>query len=102
VIRQLARRTTEQGDSEIWHVASTDALTKYEFGVEVANIFGLNPELIVAQESPRENTHQVSRSRNISLNTTKTQQFLNQAVLPPLQTQREGIIRAKEQPRLVP
>lgn len=102
VIRQLATRTTAQGDSNIWHVASTDALTKYEFGVEVANIFGLNPELIVAQESPRENTHQVSRSRNISLNTTKTQQFLNQAVLPPLQTQREGIIRAKEQPRLVP
>ena len=102
VIRQLATRTTAQGDSSIWHVASTDALTKYEFGVEVANIFGLNPELIVAQESPRENTHQVSRSRNISLNTTKTQQFLNQAVLPPLQTQREGIIRAKEQPRLVP
>jgi dTDP-4-dehydrorhamnose reductase len=102
VIRQLATGSTEEGDSNIWHVASTDALTKYEFGVEVANIFELNPELIVAQESPRENTHQVSRSRNISLNTTKTQQFLNRAVLPPLQTQREGIIRARKERTLVP
>ena len=81
--------------------ASTDALTKYEFGVDVANIFGLNPELIVAQESPRENTHQVSRSRNISLNTTKTQRFLDQAVLPPLKSQREGIIQASKERTLV-
>ena len=102
VIRQLARKITEQEDSNIWHVASTDALTKYEFGVEVANIFGLNPELIVAQESPRENNHQVSRSRNISLNTTKTQQFLNQAGLPPLKSQREEIIQASKERTLVP
>ena len=102
VIRQLARRTTEPGDSNIWHVASTDALSKYEFGVEVANIFGLNSELIVPKDSPRDNTQQVSRRRNISLNTTKTQRFLNQAVLPPLKSQREGIIQASKERTLVP
>jgi dTDP-4-dehydrorhamnose reductase len=102
VIRQLAIRTTEQGESSTWHVASTDALTKYEFGVEVARTFGLNPELIVAQESPGEGTLQVSRSRNISLNTTKTQRFLNDAGLPQLKTQREGINQAKAERRFVP
>ena len=102
VIRQLALRTAEQGESSTWHVASTDALSKYEFGIEVASTFGLNPELIVAQESPQEAAHQISRSRDISLNTTKTQRFLKDAGLPRLKTQREGIIQAKDERTFVP
>jgi len=102
VIRQLASRTTEQSESSTWHVASTDALTKYQFGVEVARTFGLNPELILAQESPHESAHQISRSRDISLNTTKTQRFLKDAGLPQLKSQREGIIQAKDERTYVP
>ncbi len=85
----------------IWHVTSSDALSKYNFGLEVAKVFDLDPDLITARTSREDATHQVSRSRDISLNTLKIQKFLNHEGGPSLQTQREGILQAKRERGLV-
>lgn len=76
----------------IWHVASTDALTKYGFGVQVAEVFGLDPTLI----TPTTSSTEVSRSRDISLSTEKVRKFLSAGGLEPLESQRAGIIRAHD------
>ena len=95
IIRQL------KDETGIWHVASRDALSKYDFGCEVAKIFGLDPSLITAQTSSEYSTAQISRSRDISLNTEKVQDFLHRNGLPPVQSQAEGIIQAQQDRRLV-
>ena len=73
-----------------WHVASPDALSKYEFGCAVANEFGFNPALITSVSGRGE----ISRSRDISLNTDKLQSHLRSIGLPTPLSQREGIKRA--------
>jgi dTDP-4-dehydrorhamnose reductase len=47
----------------VFHVTSSDALTKYQFGVFVAEQFGLDGRLITPEEVPE--------AKNISLNTHK-------------------------------
>ena len=89
IIRQL------RNEAGIWHVASRDALSKHDYGIEVSRVFELDPNLITAQTSSEYSTQQVSRSRDISLNTGQVQEFLNRKSLPPLQTQLEGILEAK-------
>ena len=87
----LAGATTdlvEQGASGLFHVTSPDALTKYEFGIAVAEEFGLDEGLI----TPTRADIHPPRNGDISLDITKVQNILKRA----LPTQREGIRRARE------
>ena len=84
-----------KNESGVWHVTSRDSLTKYEFGCQVADVFGLSSDLI----SPVTGQGEVSRSRDISLNTDKFQGFLSNILAPGLSSQHEGIARAhKDRP----
>ena len=74
------------GARGVVHVASHDAMTKYEFGVQVAEAFGM-PALITptrADVSP-------PRDRDLSLDVGKAEGILGRF----LQTQGEGIERAR-------
>lgn len=68
------------------HVTSSDALTKYDFGVAVSDAFGLDASLI----EPATADVQPPRGRDISLDVTRVQALLG----VPLPTQREGIALA--------
>jgi len=96
---EIIRHVMEE--TGVWHVASSDTLSKYNFGLEVAKVFNLDPGLIAAKNSSEDSNQRVSRSRDISLNTKKVQDFLNHKTLPPVQTQLEGIIQAKRDRGLV-
>jgi dTDP-4-dehydrorhamnose reductase len=91
-VRRLAAAFHDlKNQTGVWHVASIDALSKYAFGVEVANVFGLDAELI----TPTAMETEVPRGQDISLNTNKAQDFLRQpGVTTSLITQRQGIIEA--------
>ena len=69
--------------SGIFHITSRDALTKYEFGIKVAETFSLNGSLIAPVESPD--------SKDISLSTLKLVQLLDSRV----QDQCEGLLLAR-------
>lgn len=71
------------------NVASSDALSKYEFGVAVARQFGLDSELI-AMQGPVEGEHATSRTRDLSLNTDLVASLMG----GPMQTQSDGIRQA--------
>jgi dTDP-4-dehydrorhamnose reductase len=75
-----------------WHVASPDSLSKYEFGCAIAEEFGFNPNLI----TPVSGKGEISRSRDISLNTDKLKSYLRSNGLPAPLSQREGIKRAHQ------
>jgi dTDP-4-dehydrorhamnose reductase len=76
----------------IVHVASSDALSKYDFGLAVASSFGLDPSLITAHsEASRETTS--ARNRNISLNTDLVASILGEQI----PSQLEGISLARDQ-----
>ena len=79
-----------------WHVASPDALSKYEFGCAVSKEFGLIPDLI----TPVSAMGEINRSRDISLNTVKLQSFLHSNGLPAPLSQQEGIKRAHQDQNL--
>ncbi|MDP2012753.1 MAG: SDR family oxidoreductase [Actinomycetota bacterium] len=91
-------RLSELGATGTFHVASSDALSKYEFGMSVAEQFGLDSSLI-AREGPPADAHTTSRARNLSLNTSKAAAVLGS----PLATQAEGIRQAgSDEPVLAP
>lgn len=71
--------------SGVFHVTSSDALTKLEFGTIVAHEFGLSSENITPTNA--------LRTKDISLNTQKLAQYLGM----PIETQREGIKLARDQ-----
>lgn len=98
-VRYLAQHIRQlKSESGVWHVASRDALTKYEFGLQVAEVFDLDPQLI----SPVSGQSEVSRVRNISLDTTKFQNFLAEFGAQELSSQHEGIVQAREDRGLSP
>ncbi len=66
-----------------FHVASRDAITKYEFGIKVAKHFDLNTSLIAPTES--------NDGKDLSLNTKK----LAEALGVEVQTQSEGLLLAR-------
>ncbi len=66
-----------------FHVASRDAITKYEFGIKVAEVFNLNESLIAPTES--------NDGKDLSLNTKK----LAEALGVEVQTQSEGLLLAR-------
>lgn len=70
----------------IVHLTSTDSLSKYDFGCEVAESFGFSQDLIVPIGSP-------GGPKNISLNTEKARGLLGS----PLPTQRQGVQRARDE-----
>jgi dTDP-4-dehydrorhamnose reductase len=75
----------------IVHVASRDALSKYDFGIAVAHEFGFNEELIEPSTSSAVGLA-TPRSRNLSLNVTLAEQTLGKR----FSSQREGIARARK------
>lgn len=80
----------ELGTRGTVHIASRDARSKYEFGVAVAEQFGLDPTLIDAQAAnSQDNT--TSRGRNLSLNTDLVSSLLGEK----MPSQVEGIEQAR-------
>ena len=80
----------ERGTTGTVHIASSDALSKYDYGMLVADQFGLDPALI-ARLGPDPGTHTASRSRDLSLDTSRAAGLLG----APLQTQAQGIRQAR-------
>ncbi len=72
--------------SGILHVTSSDALSKFEFGVAVADAFGLRSDLV----TPVESDVQPPRNRDISLDVSKAEAILGTV----LASQRAGIALA--------
>lgn len=71
------------------HVAAHDALTKYQFGVAVAEKFGLNADLITPTASTAVGLS-TPRSRDLSLDVNRAEEILRSS----LPTQAMGITRA--------
>jgi dTDP-4-dehydrorhamnose reductase len=69
--------------SGTFHVASRDAITKYEFGIKVAKHFDLSRSLVKRTEA--------GDPKDLSLNTTKLAESLGVEV----QTQSEGLLLAR-------
>jgi dTDP-4-dehydrorhamnose reductase len=69
----------KMGLSGLYHVVAPEAISKYEFGVRIAELFGFDPALIqpssVAQAGLR-----ATRSANMTLSIAKLQQVLPHAV----------------------
>jgi len=84
-------RLTELGARGVMHVASSDAVSKHDFGVTVARVFGLDEDLISPEHSDVHG-HLTSRSRDISLNTGRLHGVLG--ARPP--SQRDGIEQARQ------
>ena len=82
----------ETGANGTFNVASSDALSKYDFGVTVAETFGLDSSLISPLSSSNA-VHSTSRDRNLSLSTDKISATLNR----PMSTQQSGVSRAREE-----
>lgn len=76
--------------SGTFNVASSDALSKYDFGVIVARQFGLD-ETLIERRGPDPSAHATSRSRDLSLNTSKVAALLGVR----MQTQEEGVEQAR-------
>lgn len=87
---------TASGTQGTVHVASSDAVSKHDFGITVARVFGLDETLISPLRSDLDG-HATSRSRDISLNTDLLASLLGSP--PP--TQEAGIERAREEQLLL-
>ena len=87
VLWQLAGAGHQPPAPGLWHVTASDALTKYDFGVAVAEAFGLDDSLI----TPTTADIHPPRNGDISLNTSKIATWLGR----PLASQRAGIERAR-------
>jgi dTDP-4-dehydrorhamnose reductase len=76
----------------IVHATSADALSKYDFGIEVAAQLNLDASLI-SPRSAADGGHANRASRDLSLNNTLLANLIGMA--PP--TQAAGIVRAREE-----
>lgn len=81
--------------SGIVHVASSDPLSKYHFGLEVARVFGLDAGLI-APTSTGSASDGISRTRDLSLNTDLAASLIG----TPLPSQAAGVDLAYRERRL--
>jgi dTDP-4-dehydrorhamnose reductase len=80
------------------HIAAREGRSKYQFGMSVAETFGLPDSLILPVESAADD-HFTTRNRDLSLNTDRIGSWLNQAI----PSQEDGIAQAcLDEPRLVP
>jgi len=80
----------EKNSRGIYHAASSDHLSKYDFGVEIAKRFGLNADLIRPVET-KDTT--APRALNLTLRTTRVAKVLGHR--PP--TIKEGIEKLFDQ-----
>jgi len=85
-----------QDSTGVFHIASSDALSKYDFGLTVAAEFGLDEKLIEPILSTEVGLS-TSRSRNLSLNTDLFQSFTKTNV----ETQAEGINRSRREEKII-
>ena len=92
---EILWRLTELRASGVVHVASSDAVSKHDFGVTVARVFGLAGDLISPEHSDVHG-HLTSRSRDISLSTELLASLVG---APP--TQADGVRRAAEDEQTV-
>ncbi len=74
--------------SGIYHVVSSDHLTKYEFGCAIAEQFGLDPS-VIRPISILQSNLQAERSLNLTLSTKKLSEHLHQ----PIPAVHDGIKR---------
>jgi dTDP-4-dehydrorhamnose reductase len=91
-VQQLLSATAalvERGSTGTFHVASRDALSKFEFGRTVAKTFALDASLLHPGDSTAAD-HSTSRSRDLSLSTAKLESVLGY----PSPSQAEGIATA--------
>lgn len=68
-----------EGLTGIYHVVSPENLSKYEFGIRIAQKFGLDPNLIEPVSSA-DVEREVSRSLGLILNTEKVQNALGRSL----------------------
>jgi dTDP-4-dehydrorhamnose reductase len=85
-------RLSNSSVNGVVHLASSNALSKYQFGVSVAQEFGLDPRLIIAEETTDRSAIS-PRNRNISLSTELVSNLLGEK----MPTQAEGISFAHNQ-----
>ena len=78
------------------NVASSDALSKYDYGILVAERFGLDADLI-ERRGPDPLAHTTSRSRDLSLDTLRVAGLLG----TPMQSQGEGVRQAYDDESLI-
>lgn len=78
-LAQALLEMLEKRLSGVYHVVSPEHLSKYDFGVRIAQQFGLNPDLIEPVQAEKENRI-VPRSLNLTLNTEKLQKALGHAL----------------------
>lgn len=71
------------------HATVAEGGSKYEFGIDVAETFGLKDSLILPVESS-EGLHATRRDRDLSLDTTRLEAWLGRAV----PSQHEGVIQS--------
>ena len=74
----------------VFHVASKDPLSKYDFAMEAVDVFGFDGSLVVPTSEDIE-PRNWAKSRDISLDSSKFESF-TQSQLP---TQREGLLAAQ-------
>ncbi len=65
----------------LFHVVSQDALSKYDFGIRLAQRFGLD-ERLIQPRSWKDGGLTATRSSRLNLNTAKLQAFLGNSMLP--------------------
>jgi dTDP-4-dehydrorhamnose reductase len=82
----------EKGATGIFHVAGKDCLSRFDFSLEVARIFGLDESLISPVTTPQ--LHQIApRPPSVNLSTAKVERVTN---IPTL-TVRDGLERLRAQ-----
>ena len=87
-LSEILLKMVELNLSGVYHVVSSDYLTKYQFGCEIADRFGFDPSLI-KPISVSQSDLKAERSLNLTLSTQKLSKDLNQR----MPTVKEGINR---------
>ena len=85
-VRDLSRilvRLLESSERGVFHVFGARALSKYDFGVEIAKAFGFNPEN-VRPTSWRDSGLAAVRSPNLAMNIDRLTKFLDGNVPDPI------------------
>lgn len=83
---------TDRGVVGVYHVASADALSKYDFGVRIAEVFGLDPALI-DPSSIDDAGLRAPRGHDLSLSVEKATRALGR----PMPTVDEGLRRFRRE-----
>lgn len=78
LLTRLLLEMIERNATGIWNIAGSERVSKYELGLRLAEVYGLNPEPIIPT-SARKFPFKAPRPLDVSLNTTKINVFLGQA-----------------------